>query len=176
MLDNNSTIQVKNKIIILHVLKSFGVPLTNEQLTQFILENNLLNYFELQQYLNELSTSEMIERKKTNEDNLFYLTNKGKQTLNYFKDRLSKNLRRSINDKADQKKERIITKTEIFADYHKIETGEYLVELKVIENHEDLMSLKLMIVSNEHAKKICEKWEKQAPMLYGDILGLLVSE
>src|SRR6056297_1505288 len=105
MFNNNSEIEVKNKLIILQVLRAFGVPLTNNQTTEFILENELINYFELQQYLSELIDSNMIEINDSENDEHYYLTTNGKRTLHYFNERLPKELRRLINDQADSKKD-----------------------------------------------------------------------
>lgn len=176
MFNNNSEVEVKNKLIILQVLRAFGVPLTNDQTTEFILENELINYFELQQYLSELIDSDMIEINISDHEEHYYLTNNGKRTLHYFNGRLSKELRRFINDQADNKKDRIIAKTNITADYFKLDDGEYLVELKVDEQDHTLMDLKLNVITSKHAKHICEKWEREAQYLYGDILNLLVTE
>ncbi len=176
MFNNNSELQVKNKIIILQVLSTFGVPLTNNETTEFILENELINYFELQQYLSDLIEAKMIELNCSENEERYYLTDNGKKTLHYFNNRLTQDLRRTINDKVESKKLRIIAKTNISADYFRLDNDEYLVELKVEENNSTLMNLQLNIISNKHAKLICEKWEKEAHFLYGDILGLLINE
>ena len=177
MLENNSEIEVKRKMIILQVLGSFEIPLTNDQITEFILENELLNYFDLQQYLNELTESKMIDKDVKENDEVFYfLTDNGRDSLSFFNTRLSKNLRQLINDKVSNKKDRIISDTNISADYERLENNEYLVKLKVEEYNHTLMNLELNIISNEHAKKICEKWENEAQFLYGDILNLLVND
>jgi len=175
MFNNNSELQVKNKIIILQVLSTFGVPLTNNETTEFILENELINYFELQQYLSDLIEAKMIELNYSDNEERYYLTDNGKKTLHYFNNRLNQDLRRDINDKVESKKSRIIAKTNISADYFRLDNNEYLVELKVEENNATLMNLQLNIISNKHAKLICEKWEKEAQFLYGDILSLLTS-
>jgi len=176
MFNNNSELQVKNKIIILQVLSAFGVPLTNNETTEFILENELINYFELQQYLSDLIEAKMLELNSSDNEERYYLTDNGKKTLHCFNNRLDQNLRRFINDKVESKKSRIIAKTHITADYFRLDNNEYLVELKVEENNSTLMNLQLNIISNKHAKLICEKWEKEAQFLYGDILGLLTNE
>lgn len=176
MFTNNSDKQVKDKIIILHVLDSFGVPLTNEQTTEFILENDLINYFELQQYLTELVDSSMLEYSESEGEDYYLITDTGSKSLSYFKERISKSLRRFINDQVEEKKKRIIANTEISADYERLDENDYLVKLVVKENNSTLMELNLNIVSNKHAKRICDKWNKNAQYLYGDILNLLVSD
>jgi predicted transcriptional regulator len=176
MFNNNSELQVKNKIIILQVLSSFGVPLTNNEATEFILENELINYFELQQYLNDLTESGMTQIKSIENEERYFLTANGKKTLHYFNNRLDQDLRRFINDKVETKKSRIIAQTNITADYFRLDNNEYLVELKVEEDNSTLINLQLNIISNKHAKLICERWEKEAQFLYGDILGLLTNK
>jgi predicted transcriptional regulator len=176
MFNNNSDLQVKNKMIILQVLSTFGVPLTNDEATEFILENELINYFELQQYLVDLTDAKMIELNQMDNEERYFLTDSGKNTLDYFNNRLDQDLRRFINDQVESKKSRIIAHTNITADYFRLDNNEYLVELKVEENNSTLVNLQLNIVSNKHAKLICKNWEKDAQFLYGDILALLTTE
>lgn len=65
--------------------------------------------------------------------------------------------------------------TQVSADYHKLDDTEYIVELKITENHLILADIKLTMASNKHAKRMCENWKKNAQFLYGDLVNLLNS-
>jgi hypothetical protein len=51
---------VKNKLIILYMLKKLDMPASNSQITRLILENRLMNYFMFQQCFNELHESGLV--------------------------------------------------------------------------------------------------------------------
>jgi hypothetical protein len=51
---------VKNKLIIMYMLKKLCVPAGNSQITRLILEHRLMNYFMFQQCFNELHESGLV--------------------------------------------------------------------------------------------------------------------
>ncbi len=176
MFDDNIQQLAEHKLILLCIFDMFSLPLTNTQITQFVMEKDYMNYFLLQQFLVELVSSRLLEYSQNN-DNFFYvLTEKGKKTLQYFKNRLSDELIMELNKSIEQKKQILLREMEILADYTKRKENEYIVDLKVVEKDIILIDLKLNVVSNKHAKKICEKWKKEAPALYGGIIELLIQE
>ncbi len=173
---SNPDQQLKAKIKILYIINQFSVPLTNQQLTDFILEHDIMNYFDLQQYLTDLVESSMLEYSHSEGDQYYIITVSGKNTLELFSDRVSRNLRRTINDSIDSKKKSFVIKTNIEADYTKEDENDYMVHLSVKEGIYTLMDIKVNVVSNKHAKQICENWNKRAQHLYGDILNKLVDD
>ncbi|WP_053956121.1 DUF4364 family protein [Inediibacterium massiliense] len=174
MFYDNTKQLAEHKLILLYIFDKFSMALTNGQITQFVMEKDYMNYFLLQQFLGELVNTGMLEYSK-NSDNFFYvLTEKGRRTLQYFKNRLSNDLIEQLDQSIEQKKQILLKEMQVMADYSKNGENEYIVDLKVIENNIMLIDLKLNVVSNKHAKQICEKWKKEAPNIYGDIIGLLI--
>ncbi|MEW9122603.1 MAG: DUF4364 family protein [Thermotaleaceae bacterium] len=174
MFYNNTQQLAERKLMLLFIIDKFEIPLTNTQITQFILEKDYMNYFLLQQFLDELVSSSMLEYSES-EGNYFYLlTEKGKSTLQYFSDRLPEDLIMTLEKAIDAKKQTLLKEMQVHADYTKRKENEYVVDLKVIENDITLIDLKLNVVSNKYAKQICEKWKNEAPKLYGDIIHLLI--
>ncbi|RKD27330.1 protein of unknown function [Caminicella sporogenes DSM 14501] len=174
MFIDNLKHEAENKLLLLYILDKFKVPLTNNQITDFIMENEILNYFMLQQFLSELVNSSLVEYVK-NEDNYYYLiTEKGKNTLSYFIDRIPNDLALNIDKLVENRKKILLKETQILANYVKKSKNDYIVELKVIENNITLIDLKLDVVSNKQAKLICDKWKKKAQDIYGEIIKLLI--
>ena len=175
-MNTNPEQQLKFKIIILYIINHFSVPLTNQQLTDFILEHDILNFFDLQQYLTDLVETSMLEYSSSEGEKYYIITESGKNTLELFSDRVSQSLRRTINDSIDMKKKSFVIKTNISADYYKEDDNDYIVHLAVKEGIYTLMDIKVNVVSNKHAKQICENWQKKAQYLYGDILNKLIDD
>ena len=53
------------KLIILYMLRNSSSPITNSEISEFILDREYTNYFHLQQALSELEETELIEMEKT---------------------------------------------------------------------------------------------------------------
>ncbi len=175
MFTNDSTQEAESKLLLLYILNKFDIPITNNQITEFIMEKELLNYFMLQQFLSELVDSSLVEYIE-NEDHYYYLiTEKGKNTLKYFRSRLVDSLIQDIDTAVEKRKKIILKETEISATYTKKSKNNYIVQLKVVENNLDLIDLKLDVVSNKQAKQICEKWKNNAQDIYGEIINLLIN-
>lgn len=172
----NSDQQLKYKIIILYIIDQFSIPLTNQQLTDFILEHDVMNYFDLQQYLTDLVDTSMLEYSMSEGERYYIITESGRDTIELFSDRVSQTLRRTFNDSIDMKKKSFVIKTNITADYYKEDENDYVVHLSVKEGIYTLMDIKVNVVSNKDAKHICENWEKRAQYLYGDILNKLIDD
>jgi len=174
MFANNTNDEAESKLLLLYIFNKFEVPITNNQITDFIMENDLLNYFVLQQFLSELVDTSLLEYSNNEEHYYYLITEKGIDTLNYFKDRLSENLLNKIDLSIEKRKKVLLKETQISANYKKKSKDDYLVELKVVENDITLIDLKLDVVSNKQAKLICDNWKNKAQDIYGEIIKLLI--
>lgn len=96
----DSTLELaENKLLLLYIIKSIKYPISNTQLTDIVLENSFINYFMLQQYVSELISSEFLEYKTQDDDKeIIVLTEKGDKVLFFFKDRISPNKLKLIDE------------------------------------------------------------------------------
>ncbi|MCT4633984.1 MAG: DUF4364 family protein [Firmicutes bacterium] len=173
---NNTDQQVREKMMILYIIKTFEFPMTNSQLTDFILEIELMNYFNLQQFSTELVESKMLEYSESDDTYYYLITEQGISTLELFLDRLTKSEKEKIDQLVIEKKHTVLKATEVFSDYEKIGENDYLVTLKVVENMKVLFDLSINVVTNKQAKAICNNWKKNAKFMYGDIINLLIKD
>lgn len=173
MFDDKSKSAI-NKLIVLYILDKIEIPLTNTQLTNIVLENNIINYFSLQECLSEMETSDLVRLEESQDKITYQLTESGLRTVTMFQDKILKSVRTTIADYIAKNKDRIKKESEIFADFHKSNENEYIVNLKVIENDIVLIDLKLNVVSSKQAKQICEKWKSSSGKIYGQIMDTLI--
>jgi len=172
---NNSSQQLaESKLLLLYIFDRIEFPMSNPQITQFVLENDIMNYFMLQQYLGELKDAKFITENQRDNEYIFIITEKGKSTLSYFIDRIPVSKIERIDQLLNIQKQKLIENTQIKADYIKLKDNEYLVKLDVTEKDLPIINLKLSVTNNKQAKQICEKWRKSAPSLYGQIINLLI--
>ncbi len=175
MFTNNSQTEVKNKLIILYTVNSFQIPLTNSQLTDSIMKLDLMNYFELQQYISDLVESSMLEYSESDDVFYYLITESGKSSLEYFDGRIFDNVKKKISNMANQAKSKIERSREVFSDYTKNGEHDYTVTLKVQENDFTLINLEINLVSNKQAKLVCQNWQEHASKAYPEILNILLS-
>ncbi len=164
----------EQKLLLLYIFKQLELPISNSQITDLVLENEIMNYFAFQQYLTELKESDFITEEVKENHQLFEITEKGRKTLEYFINRIPRQQLEKINALLKIKKKELIKSSEIKAEYIKLKEDEYLVTLKVIEKDIPMINIKLNVSSNKQAKQICDKWENKAQDLFGEIINLLV--
>ena len=77
------------KLIVLYMLKKLDFPLTNGQISEFILEKGYTTYFTLQQAISEMVEAGFIREETTHNRTLYHLTEDGAQTIQFFKNNIS---------------------------------------------------------------------------------------
>lgn len=145
----DSTLELaENKLLLLYIIKSIKYPISNTQLTDIVLENSFINYFMLQQYVSELISSEFLEYKTQDDDKeIIVLTEKGDKVLFFFKDRISPNKLKLIDEYVRKHVEKIKKELSISADYTVGEDSSFIVNLKAIENNTILIDLNVSVPS-----------------------------
>lgn len=174
MLSFNTEEIAQNKLLILYILKNTPVSITNNELTEFILDKGFMNYFALQQYLGELSEGELI---RLNEDTLEYvLLEKGYEVLELFNTKIPEKVIEQL-DKDFKLKENLKTiETQVIGDYFQKENKQYSVSLKLVENEETLFSLYFDVANEEMAQKYSKLWKENTQFFYQNILELFINK
>ena len=86
------------KLIVLYMLNKVNFPLTNTQLSEFILEKEYTNYFTLQQVISELLSSGLIHVKTAGSTSRYQITAQGIETLGFFSNRISDPIKEEIDN------------------------------------------------------------------------------
>ena len=84
------------KLIILYMLKKVEFPLTNSQISAFILEEQYTDYFTLQETLSDMVESHLLETQTIRNSTHYSLTDLGKETLEYFGHEISNGIREDV--------------------------------------------------------------------------------
>lgn len=175
MFTNNSQQLAQAKLLLLYIVNNIGVAISNSQLTQIVLENNLMDYFMLQQFLGELKDSSFIIEENIDEKHILTITDMGKSTLSYFINRIPESLLENIDEILSIQKQKIILNTQVTAEYIRLEDDSYLVTLKVVENDLSIINLELNVANNKQAKDICAKWKNNASKFYSQIINMFMT-
>lgn len=174
MFIENTEELAQNKLILLYILDKSETPLTNDEITEFVMENNYINYFLIQQYLTELIESEFIKYLKDNK--AYVLSSKGTSTLFYFRDRISEKTKDKISNEFSIIEEKAKIKAQVVGEYYEKNNTEYVANLKLIENNETLLNLSLTVTTIEQAKNICNTWKNNTEYIYKTLFNLLAND
>lgn len=154
------------KLMILYMLKQVNFPLTNAQLTEFFLQHEYVNYFTLQQALNELQESGLIRAESTHNSTRYEITREGEDTIDFF----GKNISPAIVDDISQylKENRFRLRNEVgnVADYYKSTNQDYIVHCEVREGKSTLIELNLSVPDRDQAELMCSHWKEHSQEIY----------
>ncbi len=106
-----------NKLIILYMLREVALPLTNTQLSEFIIDKGYTDYFSFQEYLHQLVETDLIRTITTSKSTSYDITRNGLETLEFFEDRISDAIMKEIQEYFEKNKYDIKQKLEITSEY-----------------------------------------------------------
>lgn len=176
MFENSSEELAYHKLLILYILDKIKMDLTNSQITQVVLETEMMNYFSLQQILSQLMESKFLTTYKDSNREYYSLTQKGLETLEYFFSRIPENATKKIDEYITSNKENLLADTQVKSSYVKQSDVEFIVNLRVIENQSNLIDLNLNVSSEKQAKHICNNWKNNASYMYAEVIELLIRD
>lgn len=162
------------KLIVLYMLDQVDFPLTKAQIFDFILEKEYTNYFTLQQVTCELIDTGLVESKSLRNSSHLKITEEGRNTLYYFKGRISDAIKADVSAYFKDKELELRNEVSIQASYYKATSGEYVAELTAKEKTIDLLSLKITMPTEEAVTHICENWQKKNQEIYAYLMENLL--
>lgn len=166
--------QTLYKLIVLTMLDQVDFPLTNAQISDFILTKEYTNYFTLQQVLAELVETELAQIHTVRNSTYYQMTEKGRDTLNFFghmvSDAIHKDMDKYFKDNAIALRD----ETSVRADYYQNNNEEYSVRLRVMEKDSPVIDLTLSVPTEAQANSICNNWKKKNQKLYAYLMQELL--
>jgi len=166
---------VESKLLLLYLIEKMNIPITTSQISQFVLEEGILNFFELQQCLAEMVEGKYIDTVKENNNTRYTITDLGVVSLGYFENRIPLHIRNKISKYISENRSQIKKDYETTANYFKdIQTGEYAVKCGIYENNSLLMEINITVVNREQARNICDNWKNNVNQIYDKVLWSLL--
>lgn len=176
MFIENTEELAQNKLLLLYIVKLSPNKFTKNEITEFVLDKNYMNYFLIQQYLSELVESDFIELIDEDSREVYSILEKGIVALSYFEDRISDKIKNQLKSEFDKNEKEKIIETQIVCDYYPKENEQYVVNLKLVENEETLFSLYLDVATSKQAELICKNWRENPDRIYQNIIETLINE
>ena len=149
------------KLIILYMLDKVNFPLTNSQISEFILDKGYTTYFHIQEAINQLIDSELLEMSTVRNSSRYRITPKGEETIHYFQNEISPEIQEEIIEFFNSHAYELRNEVSTIADYYKKNADEY----------EDMT---LTVPTKEAATTICSRWQEKSQEIYAHIMGELL--
>ncbi|MBE5947612.1 MAG: DUF4364 family protein [Lachnospiraceae bacterium] len=163
------------KLIILYMLNKINFPMSNTQISEFMLGKEYTNYFNLQQIISELLEADFLRIESSNSRTTLYeITPEGKETLLYFSNKLSNSIKEDINSYLAANKYEIKKEGSISADFFKATSGDYIVHCVIREGESTPIELNVACPSEEQAEIMCSKWRDASQDIYQHIMDALL--
>ena len=161
------------KLIILFVIKHLRTSATYTILDYVISASVDMNYFDLQQHIDNLIETDNIAELTIDGDRVYTLSRSGEETIGFFADRIPFSIREKLTKHANIMNKRKNAASEITYDYYPINETEYAVKLHIKENGVTLLKLEVYIGDKQTAKNICERFAHETDKIYTGILGVI---
>ena len=162
------------KLIVLYMLEKVDFPLTNAQISGFILDKGYTTYFHLQQALSELTESELIHCETIRNSSYFSITKSGEQTLEYFGKEIPKEIKGEIAEFFKNNAMEIKEELSTFANYYKGEKEGYQVRCSAKEKEVPLIELTMTVPTKAAAEAVCDSWQTKNKAVYEKLLDMLM--
>ena len=175
MLQDNKL--AENKLIILYLLSKMGVSLSNNDICQFAMDRNIMDYISVQQCLMELTDSQYLESTTENGATRYNITKEGTTVLGFFQNRITEWLLSAANEYILNNKQRIKSEYEISANYFPEINGEYLVKCEVCGlDGNRIMGLDVVVPTKSQAIQICTNWKNNVNTICSTIFSAISDE
>lgn len=161
-----------NKLLILYIIDNFNHKLKENDLSYFVLDIELFNYFYFKQYLKELESTGLV---LFDDDKKYYLSEDGVNTLNIFYEQIPEENIKFLDEKIEIYGHELVLKNSVLAETFE-EKGANYAHLKIKDDEIDILDLKIETSDKIMAKKISANFKKNAENIYSEILKILTEE
>lgn len=167
--------EMEARLLVLYTLEQIG-PCCNLQLITFMAETELMNYFELQQTLYKLRDGGQVSRSLKEADDLYTLTQAGKEAIHLFIDRTHNHQLELIERVASDYRERFTKERELSVKVRHEQNDAYHLMLGINEMNRNLLTIDLSLPTAEMAKQLGDRWQEKAQVIYDTIIRELAEE
>ena len=147
----NQDVLTLYKLMVLYMLNKVDFPLTNSQISEFILDKGYTNYFSLQQAIHDLSDTELIRTEQIHNNSYYSMTEAGEETLSFFGHKIPEDIQSEIDQFFIEHKYHLRNENEVTADYYEEKKDSYIVHCEIRDKKERLVSVTLNVTDDEQA-------------------------
>lgn len=162
------------KLKILYILKVLNGPVSNIDLTRFVLEKNYMDYFTLQNILSELKKDGFVFIDDSLNKEGYLLTELGSESVDMFKVKIPESYIKEIDEALKNLRKEIKRNRELVSHYYQRKDKDFTVILQVFEDTVTVFNLSVNVPTEKLAQSIVERWKKHPETIYSEIINTLM--
>ncbi len=163
------------KLIVLYMLDKVNFPMTNGQLSEFILTQGYTDYFKFQQTMSELLDAQLIRAEIVRNNTYYTILEQGRSTCHYFQQKISDAIKEDIHRYLRENEYELREEVSVLADYDR-SGREYEVQFRIREQGNDLMRLSLRVPTKEQAELMCRRFEEKNQSVYAYLMKQMLTD
>lgn len=161
------------KFLILYIAARVIEPIPFETVLDLTMCDDAIDYFDFSECLTELVKTEHLT---LSEDGLYAITERGIRNSKICESSLAYSVRLRCDKNITVWNRKLRRKNQVRTTTEKRENGTYTVRLCLDDDMGSMMDLKLMVVREDMAKVVSERFKNAPEKLYGDIMKLLLED
>ncbi len=161
------------KFLILYIASRVIEPIPFETVLDLTMCDDAIDYFDFSECLGELVKTEHLT---LSEDGLYAVTERGIRNSKICESSLPYSVRLQCDKNIAVWNRKLRRKNQVRATTEKRDNGTYTVRLSLDDDMGSMMDLKLMVVREDMAKVLSDRFKNAPEKLYGDIMKLLLEE
>lgn len=162
------------KLIVLYMLDRIDFPMTTSQISEFVLDKGYTTYFKLHEAMSQMVDSSLLRIQTTHTRTLYYITEEGSETIRFFKNKISTDIRKDIDEFLKEKEFDLKETVAVRADYYMNTKHEYEVRCQIVENGFNLIDLKITVPTKIEAITMTNNWSRHNQDIYTSLLSKLL--
>lgn len=164
------------KLIILFMLDKVDFPMTNAQISDFILEKEYTNYFHIQQSISALQDNNFITTETIRNSSYLRITEAGRDVLGYCLSDISQTIQQEIIDYLQEHRYELRDEVSVVADYYEEKKDVFITRCIAKDGNTNVIELNLNVASETQASTICNNWQEKSEEIYAYLIQQLLAE
>lgn len=163
----------ESKLLILYLFNEIDFEMNDLQVLRVFVDLDIMNYFDMMNYLGELTSSEMLSEKELPTGKCLSITPKGKDIIAELNQEIRHSYRVRIDEYCKKHKSEMQAESQFIGDYYRLDQNEYRVILKILDPDVTVFEMDIKVFSKDDAMHAISNWRKNAPRIYKTVFELL---
>ncbi|MBQ6823371.1 MAG: DUF4364 family protein [Clostridia bacterium] len=163
------------KALVLYLLREANCVLKESQLTDVMMADGLVDYFDCTSAIEELLIAGMIDIASLEENDKYHVTKKGMAVLTEYEQRLPHNVKAKTLEALQESLRRKQADDEIFAEISPSDSG-YTVHCTIREGGETMLAYTVLVPDRKDAYYVAKRFRENPAGYYQKIMEVILDE
>ncbi|MBR5733316.1 MAG: DUF4364 family protein [Lachnospiraceae bacterium] len=162
------------KLTILYLLNRVDHPISGNSLSNFLLQNDFTDYFNLQQIMGELIDDGYVTKEAARNKTLYRISESGEAAIRLLERELAPSMREEIEKYITDNGMELKEDLSVMAKYYQESINSFIANMYIEEAGEKLLEMNISVPTEADAEHICSKWYNSSDKLYPIIMKELL--